>query len=191
MLPCYDRWHTFWKLSLQLCPTYMLYKKRHVQVQMFVYTETTCLWFHTADWKTCSSLPSFIKKNLVWRGAGNIFSYSKMRNLGMKADRKKRNRKQGHFLKNIHNSCKLSFSLKKLFVNLWHDQVCSHHRVAIHGSTYTVFSFYFYLLSQYISKSGATYMWEFSMKWIFILYTFVGRVCSAVKSRFAKRPEKV
>lgn len=74
-------------------------------------------------------------------------------------------------------------------MNLWYDQVCSNHRAAIHGSTYTVFSFYFYLLSQYISKSGVTYMWEFSMKclWIFILYTFVGKVCSAVKTRFVKK----
>lgn len=129
--------------------------------------------------------PSFINIKLVWRGPGNIFSYSKMRNLGMKAERKKRNCKQGLFFFNINNSYKLSFSLKKLFVNLWHDQVCSHHLVAIHGSTYTVFSFYLYLLSQCIAKSGVTYMWEFTIK------CFVGKVCSAVKSRFVKRPVKV
>lgn len=125
-------------------------KKTPVQVQMFVYTETTSLSFHTADWKTCSRLASFIKIKLVWRGAGNNLSYSKMRNLGMKADRKRKPQTRS-FKKNINNSYKLSFSLKEVFVNLWHDQVCSHHRVSdTWQHTYSILILLLFVITVYL-----------------------------------------
>lgn len=132
------------------------FTKNDTFMQLFVYMETTRSWFHTADWKTRSLHSAFI----YWYKTGMerpwkhflLFQNEKSGNESWKE--KKELQTRSFF--NIHNSYKLSFSLKKLFVNLWHDQVCSHHLVAIRGSTYTVFSFYLYLLSQCISKSEVT-----------------------------------